>query len=1020
MESEEGSLGASAGRGLAKLTSAEAVRRAIAEFDELGRDRFLSKYGFGRSRNYFVVVDGRRYDSKAIVGAAHGFEHPELGPLTSNEFSGGESTVRQKLEALGFDVVTDKAGGDWSRERFLGAIDRLQTSTVGGLPAPHKPLLVLLALARWQSEQAEELSFPEIAEPLSSAIRAFVPDGVREVDSAQPFWRLQTDGIWSVVGEGLPSATSSEPPSQQRLNAVNATGGFEPGIYQLLESDTELVWDAAARVAATYFPDRQADAWAAVDFPEPPTAADPWDEFVYWAGRIRESDEYRAAEPEWKRSIGNDVAQVRDAMRSSEPDWPTALKRAFRTAGVVDFRAAQTFTAWVSEHLETARSALAALWDDDRDIAARLTDFLTAVPLDVVRSAGARASIASFLLMGSDPNRFVIYRPTPFDTAYRLTREPRPPTGAEVDRLRTAWLFLDTLIEQARARGVDIEDRIDAQSLVWSIAKNSPPESWSSEDQRAFLQYRSDKDIAMSQALTVYLGNSSLSNREYSLDKGKWGWKQTAPDYDAVEPGNLILLASGFSGGNVRVQREQFAHGGFSRVDIGRVTSRVTEETVPYWPDETADGTVRYPHRVALELIETRSDVAIADLDAEFGGDVGEGIRRSAIGGNGVLVEIEHDPFDGREPAELAEVVETFAAACVVANLNYGHRHHALTRTFITSLATKRFVILTGLSGSGKTRLAMALGQWFGSGHWTVVPVRPDWTSPDALFGYENGLSAEIDGHRAWQVPATLEFMLRAAADPARPYLLILDEMNLAHVERYFADVLSGMESDEPILPNLQRNGAGEWRPIGQPLPLPSNLFVVGTVNVDETTYMFSPKVLDRANTIEFRVETTDLSGTPGPLQSINTASPNLVTSFLSIATTPPDLTDAHAALGDTLRELHGLLAVHGREFGHRTFSEALRFAALYQLAGGDDSTAALDLQVLQKVLPKFHGSVREISEPLTAVAAWAFAGPGQPTPADFDPLGTHDAPPALPLSFEKAVRMVRRLRANHFVSFTE
>src|SRR5690349_1774033 len=89
---------------LTDLTSRTAVLRAIAEYDALGRDAFLAKYGFGRARSYFLVHDGRLYDSKAIVGAAHGYEHPVVGPLRASDFSGGEATVQAKLEQLGFAV----------------------------------------------------------------------------------------------------------------------------------------------------------------------------------------------------------------------------------------------------------------------------------------------------------------------------------------------------------------------------------------------------------------------------------------------------------------------------------------------------------------------------------------------------------------------------------------------------------------------------------------------------------------------------------------------------------------------------------------------------------------------------------------------------------------------------------------------------------------------------------------------------------------------------------------------------
>ncbi len=365
---------------------------------------------------------------------------------------------------------------DWVR--FLDAISSLSTSSVGVQPAPHKPLLVLLALARWQSDGAAQLSFREVAGPLSDAIRAFVPSEVADVDPSQPFWRLQTDGIWEVEGDGLPAASSSEPPSRQALDRADARGAFLPAIHQLLESDAELAWDAADRVAGevcsagastrlwppwastappprvwwvnqgqSFAPEREGGyVWAPVlqkngrpaqhhtsvsklrtgdvvlsyskkkirsisavtasperrmrptelpevvgageghycelryfDLDDPielseipdrtasdgpfdsgggvlqgylyrvtdafaerlktsfatrwpagsPFHSNPWDEFVYWAGRILESDGYQAAEPEWKRFIGDKVATVRDAVRAADPEWPAKLKKEF-------------------------------------------------------------------------------------------------------------------------------------------------------------------------------------------------------------------------------------------------------------------------------------------------------------------------------------------------------------------------------------------------------------------------------------------------------------------------------------------------------------------------------------------------------------------------------------------------------------------------------------------------------------------------------------------------------------------
>ncbi|CAB4712170.1 MAG: EVE domain-containing protein [Actinobacteria bacterium] len=105
---------------LADLTDPQAVREATGEFDRIGREAFLAKYGFGQSRSYWLVVDGKRYDSKAIVGAAHGFQFPDRGPLSREEFSGGEDGAVARLRALGFSV-------EW---------ERTAAGQIGGMKSP--------------------------------------------------------------------------------------------------------------------------------------------------------------------------------------------------------------------------------------------------------------------------------------------------------------------------------------------------------------------------------------------------------------------------------------------------------------------------------------------------------------------------------------------------------------------------------------------------------------------------------------------------------------------------------------------------------------------------------------------------------------------------------------------------------------------------------------------------------------------------------------------------------------------
>jgi 5-methylcytosine-specific restriction enzyme B len=149
------------------------------------------------------------------------------------------------------------------------------------------------------------------------------------------------------------------------------------------------------------------------------------------------------------------------------------------------------------------------------------------------------------------------------------------------------------------------------------------------------------------------------------------------------------------------------------------------------------------------------------------------------------------------------ELFRDFAVAVETSGLRFPAGSN-LVRSFLSSLLAKPFAILTGLAGSGKTQLAMRLGEWLGTDEHgrhrhVVVPVRPDWTGPESIFGYEDALRTSASGAPVWFVPEAFEFVLRAANDPEHPYLLILDEMNLAHVERYFSDFLSGVESRRPV-----------------------------------------------------------------------------------------------------------------------------------------------------------------------------------------------------------------------------
>lgn len=387
-----------------------------------------------------------------------------------------------------------------------------------------------------------------------------------------------------------------------------------------------------------------------------------------------------------------------------------------------------------------------------------------------------------------------------------------------------------------------------------------------------------------------------------------------------------------------------------------------------------------------------------------------------------------YEPAEPEPPEPVVDLVaihSEFASAVEKSGLTFGPAS-TLVRAFLSGILAKPFAILTGLSGSGKTQIAMRLGDWLGRdpdgrSRYLVVPVRPDWTGPESILGYEDALRSAEEKTPVWFVPEALQLILRAIEDPTVPYLLILDEMNLAHVERYLADFLSGTESRQSILPDLVRrddDSAWELRSIpGERVPLPRNLIVVGTVNVDETTYMFSPKVLDRASTYEFRVNADELDPDRGRPVAATSARDEVLQQLCGLLVDDDwHLRHPHPRRDDlvtALRGIHRRLAQVGFEFGHRTMYESMRFAAMY--AASESNTDAgsptpsvdnvLDLILMQKLLPRLHGSRRQL-EPLLVDLNNQARGGGSSI--------------RWPLTHAKTERMLEAVRANQFVSFAE
>lgn len=336
------------------------------------------------------------------------------------------------------------------------------------------------------------------------------------------------------------------------------------------------------------------------------------------------------------------------------------------------------------------------------------------------------------------------------------------------------------------------------------------------------------------------------------------------------------------------------------------------------------------------------------------------------------LAQNEKQPEESTDRLSGQQVVDHVWRSLSADGLDFSREQIA---DFYLAVRTKPFVLLAGLSGTGKSILARRFASACGFPA-PLIPVRPDWSDPSELLGYRNLEGAFVPGR-------LIPHLVAAAEEPERPYFVILDEMNLARVEHYFADLLSLMETrrtcgDQVVTDSLDLDIGPETifqcdaglaaRLKGllsdRGLSLPSNLCVIGTVNMDESTHPFSKKVLDRALTLEFVV--VNLRAVPvrePPPTPLSLTSGDLDAPYLSLAQVYAGEEAFFQPAIELLVALNDALAKASMQVGYRTRDEVCFFLFHNKQQALLEPNVALDLAVYHKVLPRLQGGeeVREL-----------------------------------------------------------
>lgn len=770
-----------------------------------------------------------------------------------------------------------------------------------------------------------------------------------------------------------------------------------------------------------------------------------WDGYLAAASERR--DEIYDFERYKEEGLAKALKRAREALLRDDDDWPKLVTKAIKHKdnNIIYWDNQRKLTDWIEGNRTEATEALLGMWSQgDRSPGDRVRAFDVKVPESVwPRSAvGTRLNSASYLMMGLDAQRYPPFQIRLFTHAYRSLGYPMPPAKDAGGAYEHALRFLDRLLEEARKRGMDRpRTRLDAQSVVWQLRKGpvDNDENGTSANREPIVE-------------TTGFGGLTQSLRK----RGLHFERETVANYILALQTKRFAILTGISGtGKTRIAKAVAEH--FQPTVTRRVPTKI--------PDDAVEIEVRLSH--LKHSLLTVPQVMVKRLSL-LASEAPRADRRIGIRYPGGETELTYWHKGSTDLYLSGEFKKWYRS-----NLELGDRIWLRVLEGDTPESDELEIELPE-TGIMEQRL----------NNYEVIPVRPDWVDNRGLLGYLNPLTNE------YSTTPFLNLLLRARAEEKRaeaagenphPFFVILDEMNLARVEHYFSDFLSALESGEAIPLHEDEaieGGESESGPqVPRKLKVPGNVLFTGTVNVDETTYMFSPKVLDRAFTIEFdqvdlegfteggSSEDTssglNLDGVQGPLDLLPSGTSE-GTDWKPSREDWVEFSEETSGHQRALMELHRILERHHRHFGYRVANEIARFVNLAREQAKDTDAAvdaAFDLALLQKVLPKFHGTQQELESLLEEIFRFAVHGGGHvpkknqavelddwkvvkgrlvtgintqsssgDAEAETDDADSDDTDaaaagiesPAHPRTGAKVLRMLHRLRDRGFTSFIE
>lgn len=549
----------------------------------------------------------------------------------------------------------------------------------------------------------------------------------------------------------------------------------------------------------------------------------------------------------------------------------------------------------------------------------------------------------------------------------------------------------------------------------------------------------SNKDVPLTEAAMETMANAIKENSPISIDAAlvNGGNKRSAIEGALIRTSEFYSIKRGRNKNIVWIPSKPHPVGEKGIWNDGEELPPPPDENTPLMAIKEEELRANYSieelGRLLADMVRQDDKIGIVATCAAFGLKYGKAIIANgykakelidAANNNGVNIDHAQDGIINTGKS-LYEAISrkafgiNFSKKAVHKNIM--NTVHSVFLNYLTALRTKPFMLLAGISGTGKSRIVRKLAQAtvteelqkaegykgtdFANDRWTLhspanfelIQVKPNWHNSMDVIGYLSNIPSPH-----YVFTPFIEFIVKAWQHPEVPFFLCLDEMNLAPVEEYFAEFLSAIESrsfeggeylTDPIIKPFNSFGeyvartmvntlfpnftAGDtesaitkvikhFRTKG--LTLPKNLIVIGTVNMDETTFSFSRKVLDRAMSVEmnevnydsFLTDTTDddLKAIVEAFEQNDDADLNalLVDRHIEAREIIDNLGDDAKFTIDYLKRINVLLEGTPFKLGYRAANEALIYLQASYEFGQTDRIAALDNFTLMKVLSRIEG----------------------------------------------------------------